>query len=108
MKCFGCACVAVVFSCVSAYAETRLICENHRREYLVIYSPGADALVLNPVSDRALYPILVDDISDGSHMIMATTPNGGPTARLHLRPYIKMEFWSGGHVIQTDGCYISR
>lgn len=108
MKCFGLTCVAVVFSSVYAYAETRLICENPRREYLVIYSPGASALVLNPDSDRTLYSILVDDLSDGWHVITATTPNGGPTARLHLRPYMKMEFWSGGQVVQTDGCYTSR
>lgn len=108
MKCFGLACLTVVFSSVSAYAETRLICENSRREYLVVYSPGASALVLNPESDRTLYSILVDDLSDGSHVVTATTPNSGPTARLHLRPYMKMEFWSGGQVVQTDGCYISR
>lgn len=108
MKCFGLACVAVGFFTVSAYAETRLICQNPRQEYLVIYSPGASEIVLNPDSDRTLYSILVDDISDGSHVITANTPNGGPTARLHLRPYMKMEFWSGGQVVQTDGCYTSR
>lgn len=108
MKWFGLACFAVIFSTVSAYAETRLICENPRREYLVIYSPGASALVLNPDSDQTLYSILVDDLSDRSHVITANTPNGGPTARLHLRPYVKMEFWSGGQVVQTDGCYTAR
>lgn len=108
MKCFGLACVVVAFSSVSAYAETRLKCENPRREYLVIYSPGASALVLNPDSDRTLYSILVDDLSDGSHVVTASTPNGGPTVRLHLRPYPKMEFWSDGQVDQTDGCYIPQ
>ena len=105
MKCIGLACVPIVFASVSAFAETRLICENPGREYVVIYSPDASELVLNPDSDRTLYPILVDDVSDGLHVVTATTPNGGPTARLHLRPYLKMEFWSGGEVVQTDGCY---
>lgn len=108
MKCIGLASMAMVFAGASAYAETRLICENPRREYLVIYSPGASSLILNPDLDRTLYPILVDDVSDGSHVVTATTPNDGPTARLHLRPYLKMEFWSGGQVVQTDGCYASR
>jgi hypothetical protein len=108
MKCLGLACLVVLFSSVSAYAETRLICENAQREYLMIYSPGASELVLNPDSDRTFYSILVDDLSDGSHVVTAATPNGGPTARLHLRPYLKMEFWSGGQVVQTDGCYTSQ
>ena len=44
----------------------------------------------------------MDDVSDGSHVVTATTPNGGPTVRLLLRPYLKMEFWSGGEVVQTS------
>lgn len=108
MKCVALALMTVTISSASAHAETRLICENPRREYLVIYSPGASVLTLNPDSDRTIYSILVDDVSDGSHVVTASTPNVGPTARLHLRPYLKMEFWSGGEVVQTDGCYISQ
>ena len=84
-------CMAFLLSGVSAAAETRFICENPRREYLVMYSPGASELVLNPDSEATKYPILVDDVADGSHVVTATTPNSGPTARLHLRPYKKME-----------------
>lgn len=105
MRLVATAVLALLSSEVSAAGETRLICENPRREYLVVYQPGATDLVLNPNSDEASYPILVDDVSDGAHVVTATTPNGGPTARLHLRPYQKMEFWSEGQVIQTDGCY---
>tara|TARA_R110002074_G_scaffold329462_1_gene499950 strand:+ start:689 stop:1054 length:366 start_codon:yes stop_codon:yes gene_type:complete len=90
------------------YADTQLICENPRREYLVIYSPGFAALILNPDSDATEYQVLVDDNADASHVITASTPNAGPTVRLHLRPYVKMEFWSEGQVVQTDGCYTSR
>lgn len=90
----------------TAIAETRLICENPRREYLVVYSPGASALVLNPGSDRTEYSILVDDVTDAAHIVTAATVSDGPTARLHLRPYQKMELWSEGEVFQTDGCYV--
>lgn len=88
-------------------AETRLICENPGREYLVIYEPGVPHLLLSPDSDATSYPILVDDIADASHVVTAATVEGGPTARLHLRPYLKMEFWSDGQVIQTDGCHLA-
>lgn len=90
---------------IAVASEMRLICENPRREYLVVYTPGAESLLLNPDAEGANYSILIDDNSDGHHIVTASTPNGGPTARLHLRPYLKMEFWSGGEVMQTDGCY---
>jgi len=104
----GSAFIALILSCVAANAETRLICENARSEYLVVYAPGAPDLVLNPDTDRTLYQVLIDDPSDGSHVVIAVTSNGGPTARLHLRPYVKMEFWSDGQMIQTDGCHAAE
>lgn len=100
--------ITVMALSMPAHAETRLICENPRREYLVVYSPGASDLILNPDSGRTTYSILVDDFSDKSHVVTASTSNGGPTARLHLRPYLKMEFWSDGELTQTDGCYTVR
>lgn len=93
---------------IAAAAETRLICKNPGREYSVVYQPGAPALILNLDSTATAYPVLVDDVADGAHVVTATTPNGGPTARLHLRPYQKMEFWSDGQVVQTDGCYVTK
>lgn len=104
MKCIAVASGMILLTSLSAFAETRLICENPGGEYVVVYSPGATDLVLNPDSDRTLYPILVDDMADRAHVVTATTPNDGPTALLHLRPYLKMEFWSGGQILQTDGC----
>ena len=100
--------ILVAVSARAGLAETRLICENPRREYLVIYRPGASELVLNPDSDGTRYPILVDDNTDAQHVVTASTPGDGPTARLHLRPYLKMEFWTGGQLLQTDGCYSAR
>lgn len=88
-----------------ALAETQLICENPIREYQVVYSPGVSELILNPDSDPTSYVILIDEAGEWAHVITAATPNGGPTARLHLRPYLKMEFWSDGELFQTDGCY---
>ena len=105
MRVIGVCVLVLLASKVSAMADIRLICENPRHEYLIVYRPEAEVLLLNPDSERTTYPILVDDNDDRSHIVTAATPNGGPTARLHLRPYLKVEFWSGGTVIQTDGCY---
>ena len=89
----------------SAAAQKRLICQNALREYKVLYEPGVPELILNPDTSATVYPILIDEMTPNSHIITAQTPNGGPTARLHLRPYLKMEFWSDGQVNQTDGCF---
>ncbi len=89
----------------TAASAVSLVCENPRREYLVIYEPGARNILINPDSDNVGYPISVDDLGDDAHKVTASTPNGGPTAVLHLRPYQKFEYWSDGQLIQTDGCY---
>ncbi len=97
-----------LFAALPSSAGTKLICENPRREYLVIYEPGSLFVLLNPDSDSTKYKVIVDDNSDGSHIVTTETIEGGPTARLHLRPYQKMEIWSGGQLIQTDACYVQN
>lgn len=105
MKVSLAACLLVMVSGSVAAMETRLVCENPRREYLVVYSTGASELILNPDSNPTRYRVLVDDMGDRLHVVTAAPSNDGPTVRLHLRPYQKMEFWSGGAIVQTDGCY---
>lgn len=51
----------ILFAVSSAHAETRLICENERREYLVIYSSGDPTLILNPNSDATEYQFVQID-----------------------------------------------
>lgn len=89
------------------HADTRLICENAGREYLALYEAGEAELTLNPDSNATHYTIIIDDNSDKSHIVTAETPNNGPTVRLHLRPYTKIEFWSNGQLFQTDACYVN-
>lgn len=82
------------------------MCENPKREYTVSYTPGDKFIDLN--GGEAKYPVLVDDNRDENRIVTATTPNAGPTARLFLRPYLKMEFWKDGALFQTDGCYSTK
>jgi hypothetical protein len=100
--------VGGLFTPFPIYAGISLICENPGREYLVMYEQGSPFLLLNPDSDATKYRVVVDDNSDGSHVITAETFAGGPTAQLHLRPYQKMEFWSDGQLMQTDACYLKN
>lgn len=88
--------------------ELRLTCENPRGEYLVVYQYGSPEIALNPDTLDTRYAVLVDDVNDQSHVVIAQTTPGGPTARLHLRPYLKMEFWSDGQLMQTDGCFAAE
>ena len=97
-----------LFTALPASAGTALICENPRREYLVVYEPGSPFVLLNPDSDATKYKVMVDDNSDGNHIVTTETIEGGPTAQLHLRPYLKMEIWTDGQLIQTDACYLKN
>ena len=91
----------------AAVSQVRFICQNPLREYLVVYDPGSKSVILNPDSDNSRLSILIDDHTDGYHIITASTGSDGPMIRLHLRPYNKMEFWYDGEISQTDGCYES-
>lgn len=105
MKYLAIAIVPSLLGLATAASALTLICENPRREYAVIYEPGEREIIINPDSDNVRYPITVDDNGDATHKVTASTPNGGPTAVLHLRPYLKFEYWSDGQLVQTDGCY---
>ena len=74
----------------------------------MIYEVGSGFLILNPDSDGTHYAVQMDDNSDARHVVTATTFEGGPMAQFHIRPYQKMEYWSGGQLIQTDGCYATQ
>ena len=97
-----------LLTAVSASAETKLVCENPRREYLVVYERGAAFIILDPDSGETKYKVLVDDRTDDHHVVTAETVEGGPTVQLHLWPYQKMEVWSDGQLFQTYACYEVR
>ncbi len=85
-----------------------MICQNPGREYYLEYTEGAEAIIVMPDSEATRLKILIDEKKDSSHIVTAETVSGGPIARLHIRPYQKLEYWSDGEIIQTDGCYRSK
>lgn len=88
-----------------ATAETyQLICENPRREYLVRFSDGDANIQLNVPDGTTLYRVLAVEETDARHVVVALTMNDGPTVRLSLRAYLRMEYWSGNELFQTDDC----
>jgi hypothetical protein len=89
----------------TGFAETfSVVCENTRREYLVIYTEGARYISVNPDSENVQYTILAEEKSAERHVVAAQTPSGGPALRLHLRPYLKAQYFVDGELFQTDGC----
>ena len=84
-----------------ALAETlSLVCENPRQEYLVSYDPAKSTVHANDT----LYRVLAVEETPERLVVVGLTVNDGPTFRLHIRPYKKMEFFSGSQLFQTDGC----
>lgn len=88
-----------------ATAETyQLICENPRREYQVRFSDGDTNIQLDVPEGTTLYLVLAVEETEARHVLVALTMNDGPTVRLSLRPYLRMEYWSGNELFQTDAC----
>lgn len=99
--CVGLLCI----SCGSTHAKTiQLICENPRREYVVSFSEGDANLKVAAEEGFTLYRVLAVENSNARYVLVALTPDSGPTVRLSLRPYMKMEYWSGSELLQTDAC----
>ena len=82
-------------------AETiGLVCENARREYRVYFDSE-----LNTVrAESTFYRVLVVEKAEEKLMEVGLTVNDGPTFRLHIRPYKKMEYFSESQLFQTDEC----
>jgi hypothetical protein len=97
--------LAIIISAVQASADTyQLICENPRREYTVSFSDGDKNIQLGAPEGTTLYRVLAVEQTPERHVVVALTIDDGPTVRLSLRPYLRMEYWSGNELFQTDAC----
>jgi hypothetical protein len=82
-----------------------LVCENPRREYLITYKGGPFASVYATAEDGDThYKVLAVEETKDRHVVTGLTLNDGPTYRLHLRPYKKIEYFVDNQLVQTDGC----
>lgn len=101
--------LALILPAVPASADTyQLICENPRREYTVSYGDGDTNIELGAPEGVTLYRVLAVERTAERHVVVALTINDGPTVRLSLRPYLRMEYWSGNQLFQTDACRSPR
>ncbi|MET1410683.1 hypothetical protein ABVF61_00345 [Roseibium sp. HPY-6] len=84
-----------------------LRCENPGREYQVIYSEGDRYVVINPDTQSARYLVLAVESGENKLVVAAQLVGTAeaPVLRAHFKPYRKMEYFVGGQVFQTDGCY---
>lgn len=97
--------LALIIPPAYASADTyQLICENPRREYTVSFSDGDTNLQVGVTEGVTHYRVLAIEKTAERHIVVALTINDGPTVRLSLRPYRRMEFWSGNQLFQTDAC----
>jgi hypothetical protein len=95
----------VMITASSSYADTyRLICENPRREYTISYTDGDRAIQASDGANETPYTVLAVEETEEKHVVAAQTPNGGPSVRMNLRPYLRMEYWMDGQLFQTDAC----
>lgn len=99
-------CAGFVFATyIPAASDTfQVICENPRREYVVSITEGNANLKLSAEEGLTLYRILAVENTDARYVVVALTTDNGPTVRFSLRPYMRMEFWSGSELMQTDAC----
>jgi hypothetical protein len=81
-----------------------LICENPRREYLVTYTDGDRYIEVKADGSTSEYTVLAVEKTDQAFIVAAQTPNDGPSVKMNLRPYLRMEYWVDGQLFQTDAC----
>lgn len=97
--------LALIIPAVHASTDTyQLICENPRREYTVRFSDGDTSIHVGAPEGTTLYRVLAVEQTAERHVVVALTINDGPTVRLSLRPYLRMEYWSRSELVQTDAC----
>lgn len=87
-----------------ASAES-LICANPGREYNLSYESGKDYVLVNPDSDKTQWPVMATLFDDRQHIVFVTLGAEGMVALVHIRPYQKVEVFSNGSLVQTDGCH---
>lgn len=91
-----------VFLCGTQVGATpiEMVCENPHREYILNYDPEFGTVYANETA----YHILAVENTAERLVVAGVTVADGPTFRLHIRPYKKLEFFSGNQLTQTDGC----
>ncbi|KFL28874.1 hypothetical protein JP74_00445 [Devosia sp. 17-2-E-8] len=87
----------------TTFAES-MICKNPGREYYLVYEPGAEAVVINPDSDHSTWKVLSNLFDDTQHIVIVDLGHPGMSGQVHFRPYRKVEIFSSGQLVQTDGC----
>lgn len=96
----------IVATCGAASAES-LVCQNPRREYNLVFEPGADAVVINPDGPTTIWPVLSRVQGDAQQILFVDLGQEGMAGQVHFAPYQKVEFFSKGELVQTDACHLA-
>jgi len=91
---------AAIIPQISLSDPVSLVCESPKREYRVEF----DADLRSVSANDTQYSVLAVEETAERTAVVGLTTDGGPTYRLYLHPYKKMEFFSDGKLFQTDNC----
>lgn len=82
-----------------------MICKNPRREYLVVFDPGARTLVLNPDSDASRYKVLaIESTPDRLTVAGMVGFDSGMGFSADFKPKHQVAFYVNETVRQIDHC----
>lgn len=99
--------ILVAFFCQATFGSTfaeSMVCKNPGREYYLVYDQGDPAVVINPDGGGSTWPVLSTLFDDRQHVVITDLGQPGMTAQVHFRPYRKVDIFSAGELVQTDGC----
>lgn len=86
-------------------ADYSLICANPGGEYNIVYSVGDKFAVINPDSSSTQLAVLALLNDDKMRLVILGRARPNSVSVLHLRPYLKIDIYDDGELVQTDACF---
>ncbi|MBP7240849.1 hypothetical protein [Amaricoccus sp.] len=78
-RAFGAAALLLALSGQVATAAThKLICQNSRQEYLVVFDSKSNTFIINPDTNNVAYTVVSAKRSEDGLVVRGKTVNGGP------------------------------
>lgn len=89
---------------LAAANKTKMICENPRREYLVIFDPEKHRFVVKAEDGLTKYRLRNVQNVPGGYVIKGSTIRNGPDFVAYTTGARRIEYFANFEKIQTDYC----